>query len=446
MTTTSPILDRALECMDPAQLHSRVEGPRRKRQLEYVMARSPFYRRKFRPFGRDAATLVCRFAELPFSDKKEILADQLEHQPFGSNLCAEPGDIRRVHKTSGTTARPLMIAMTEADIATTVASGARSFRAAGLSRGFTVAHCLNYCLWMGGYTDHQSLEAAGATVVPYGVGNTHALVETIRQVRVNAIHCTPSYLTVLEEALLQEFGMQPRDLGLRLGLFGGEGGLENPDFRQRVESLWGIRAMNANYGMADVLSILGGECSQRDGLHFMGQGAVLVELIEPQTGAPVPIERGAEGELVLTNLLREAQPVVRYRTGDILAIVGHNRCRCGRRSFRFRVKGRSDDMLVVSGVNVFPSAVQAVLMTCLDQLTGAYQIVLETPPPLRTILVRAEYRGCTRGAVRQALQKRLLAAFRTQMGLGPRIELVPQGTLLRSKGKTKPILRSYLEQ
>jgi phenylacetate-CoA ligase len=435
--------DLGVERLGAAQLRSRVERPRLKRQLAYILAHSPFYRRKFKAFGQDADTLLRRFSELPFSDKREILADQVEFPPYGSNLCVEPRQLRRIHKTSGTTARPLLIAMTVADIESTVTSGARSFRAAGLGPGDTVVHCLNYCMWMGGYTDHQSLETAGATVVPYGVGHTKGLLDIIRDVRINAIHCTPSYLAILEEVLKRELGMQPRDLGLRLGLFGGEAGLETPDFRKNIETVWGMKAMNANYGMADVLSIFGGECSMRDGLHFMGQGNVLAELIEPQSLETLSIEAGVEGELVLTNLRREAQPMVRYRTGDIVRIVSNGRCDCGRGSFRFLVVGRSDDMLVVRGVNVFPTAVRVVLMKFLDELTGQYQIVIETPPPLQTILVRIEYRGTGKVALHDRLRERLLENFRSQMSISPKIEFVPEGTLPRTEGKTKLSVKSY---
>jgi phenylacetate-CoA ligase len=299
---------------------------------------------------------------------------------------------------------------------------------------------------MGGITDHQSLEATGAAVVPWGVGNTHTLLQMIRDVKIDAIHCTPSYMAILDDVLVREFGMQPRDLGLKLGLFGCEPGIECPEFRDSIESRWGMRAVNANYGMADVLSILGGECQSRAGLHFVGQGSVMVELIQPESLERLPIEAGVEGEFVLTNTNRRAQPVVRYRTGDVVRIVGHGRCGCGRSSFRFQVKGRTDDMLVVRGVNVYPGAIRAVLARYLDKLTLQFQIVIETPPPLQTILVRAERLGHMSKAACVNLTKRLGEDFRAQLGTGLRVELVPVGTLPRSEGKTKLIVRSYLNQ
>jgi phenylacetate-CoA ligase len=440
------IRDPTLECLDAAELYRRFERPRLERQLEYVVACSPFYRRKFRAFGHDGRTLVRRFSELPFSGKAEFLSDQSEHPPFGSNLCVNSNDIRRVHKTSGTGSLPLLIAMTTEDIATTVICGARSFTASGLGPGHTVAHCLNYCLWMGGFTDHQSLEATGAAVVPWGVGNTHTLLQRIQDVQIDAIHCTPSYMAILDDVLVREFGMQPRDLGLKLGLFGCEPGIDCPGFRDAIESRWGMRAMNANYGLAEVLSIIGGECRAKTGFHFVGQGSVMVELIHPESLERLPIEAGVEGEFVLTNTNRRAQPVVRYRTGDVVRIVGHERCRCGRSSFRFQVKGRTDDMLVVRGVNVHPGAVRTVLARYLDKLTLQFQIVVETPPPLQTILVRAERLGRVSKAACANLTKRLREDLRTQLGTGLRVELVPLGTLSLSEGKARLIVRSYLNQ
>lgn len=439
-STPSTGLSR-IESLSPQRLQREVERPRLARQLRYAAARSPFYRRKFKAFGADGAAWLRRFGELPFTDKRELLGDQVDHPPFGANLCAHPTELRRVHKTSGTTARPLLVPMTASDIAATVACGARSFGAAGLKAGLTVAHCLNYCMWMGGYTDHQSLEATGATVLPYGVGNTRALLELMLRLRVDAIHCTPSYLAILEESLRAEFRLEPKDLDLKLGLFGGEPGIEDQGFRGAVESRWGLRAMNANYGMADVLSIFGGECRVRDGLHFMGQGAVLVELLDPSGLRPLPAEEGVEGELVLTNLDRQAQPVVRYRTGDIVRIVARGPCRCGRRSFRFLVKGRTDDMLVVRGVNVFPCAVRTAVTRFKGRLSGQFQIVLETPPPLQSFVVRAECQRPMAKPARSRLAARLLGCLRHGLGVSPTVDLVPPGSLPRTEGKAGIIVR-----
>ena len=202
------------------------------------------------------------------------------------------------------------------------------------------------------------------------------LIRTILDLRVAAIHCTPSYPAALERTLAEHVpGLAPRDLGLRLGLFGGEAGLDNPSFRARLEQVWGFTARNANYGVSDVFSNFASQCWADNDLHFLGEDVLHAELIEPESGDPVPWREGARGELVLTHLLREAQPLVRFRTGDVIAVTGTGACACGRRAPRFRVLGRSDDMVVVRGVNVFPSAVGGVIGG-FDALSGEFRIRL----------------------------------------------------------------------
>src|SRR5581483_128382 len=162
------------------------------------------------------------------------------------------------------------LALSARDARETAAVGARAQGASGLGPGHRVVHCLNYRLWMGGYTDHATLEATGAAVVPFGVGDTQLLVRTIRELKITAISCTPSYPAVVERVIAEHFpGLKPRDLGLRLGLFGGEAGLDDPEFRRRLEATWGFKARNANYGVTDVLCNFAGQSEQDEDLHFM---------------------------------------------------------------------------------------------------------------------------------------------------------------------------------
>jgi phenylacetate-CoA ligase len=437
------IRDPKLECLSFSELREAVELPRLERQLEYVISNSSFYKRKFAEVLKSCGSLYDNFSNLPFTCKDEVVNDQIAAAPFGSNLCVDRKELLRIHKTSGTTNRPVIIAMTRADIDATVASGARCFWASGLRPEHIVVHCLSYCMWMGGYTDHQSLEATGAAVVPYGVGNSKALLETIVNLKVDAIHCTPSYLAVLENLLKKEFDMSPEELELKLGLFGGEPGLQTPGFREHIESVWGFKAMDANYGAADVLSMFGAECHRQNGLHFMGQGNILVELIEPSTGENLPVEKGVRGELVVTNINRQAQPFVRYRTGDVIHILDHSMCECGRKSFRFNVVGRSDDMIVVKGVNVFPGLIHDRLTHFLDRLTGHFQVILDSPPPLKGLKLRIEYRGDLNQKEKEELIEVLRNDFAAKINVRPLIDLVADGTLPRTHGKTKTVIREY---
>ena len=288
---------------------------------------------------------------LPLCDKAMLRESQATNPPFGDYLAAVREFVIRLHRTSGTTGQAMNIAQTQADAAQTAEVGARCFQAAGLTTGTLTVHCLNYRMWMGGVSDHLSLEAAGATVIPFGAGDSQLLVRTILDLKIRVIHCTPSYPAALEQTIAEHFpGLAPRDLGLTLGLFGGEAGLDNPSFRGRMESVWGFTARNANYGVSDVFSNFASQCWASNDLHFLGEDVLYPELIEPESGEPLPWREGASGELVLTHLKREAQPLVRFRTNDVIVITGTGACTCGREATRFRVLGRSDDMVVVRGV------------------------------------------------------------------------------------------------
>lgn len=437
------IRDPQVETISGEEVHATLARPRLERQLRRVFAASDFYRRRFSAAGFSAEGWPPPLEELPFTEKAELIADQERHPPFGSNLCVAGEDIRRVHRTSGTTGRPLFLALTRGDIEQTVECGARCFWASGLRPGDMVVNCLNYCMWMGGYTDHQSLERTGAAVVPFGTGNSAALLESVIYLRPTAIHCTPSYLSKLEHLLREQFGMRPGELGLKIGLFGGEPGIQDQKFRRRIEGAWGLKAMNANYGMADVLSMFGAECREQAGLHFMGQGHLYLELIEPASGRGVPTEKGAVGEVVLTNLTKEAQPVVRLRTHDVIEIVDHRPCPCGRTSFRFNVIGRSDDMICVGGVNVFPNTIGEIINGHLEAVTGEFQILLHGPPPVDRLTVRLEVRHQATAERREETAKALHWEFKKRLFFSPDLLFVEEGRLPRQTDKARRIVREY---
>jgi phenylacetate-CoA ligase len=407
------------------------------RQREYVLARSALHRRAWG--GVVPPLRLEALAELPLTDKEMLRASQGENPPFGDYLAAPEDAVARVHRTSGTSGTAMNLAMSARDAHETAMVGARAQSAAGLGPGWRVVHCLNYRLWMGGFSDHTTLEATGATVVPFGVGETQLLVRTIRELGVTAISCTPSYPAVLERVLAEHFpGMQPRDLGLRLGLFGGEAGLDDPAFRRRLETTWGMQARNANYGVSDVFCNFAGQTEVDNDLHFMALDVLHPELIAPESSAVLPWREGERGELVLTHLGRECQPLVRFRTGDIVVLTGTDRARCGRTAPRFRVVGRSDDMVVVRGINVFPAQAAAVVNREVG-LSGEYRIVLEGSGPYDTLLVEAEL--AERGAPEEGLAAGLAAVFKRELEVTARIALLPFGALPRTEGKTRRVIR-----
>jgi phenylacetate-CoA ligase len=408
------------------------------RQRLYVAACSPLHRRLWGAVAPPRRLEA--LADLPLIDKETLRASQGAHPPFGDYLAASESKVARVHRTSGTTGTAMNLALSAQDAHETAAVGARAQSASGLGPGHRVVHCLNYRLWMGGYTDHTTLEATGAAVVPFGVGETQLLIRTIRELEVTAISCTPSYPAVLERVIALLFpDIAPRDLGLALGLFGGEAGLDDPDFRRRLEITWGFKVRNANYGVSDVFCNFAGQTELDDDLHLMALDVLHPELIEPQTGTLLPWREGERGELVLTHLSRECQPLVRFRTGDIILLTGTGRAACGRTAPRFRVSGRSDDMVVVRGINVFPAQVAAVINRN-DALSGEYRVVLEGPGPYDVLAVEAEVADRL-VAVPDGLAEALAAAIKQDLGANARIALLPFGALPRTEGKTRRVIR-----
>jgi len=407
-------------------------------QREHVAARSPLHRRAWN--GGEPPQRLEALAELPLIDKEMLRESQRAHPPFGDYLAASPDTVSRVHRTSGTTGTAMNLALSAADAHETAVVGGRAQAASGLGPGHRVVHCLNYRLWMGGYTDHATLEATGAAVIPFGVGETQLLVRTIRELGITAISCTPSYPAVLERVMAEHFpDLKPRDLGLRLGLFGGEGGLDDPDFRRRLEATWGFEVRNANYGVSDVFCNFAGQSEIDTDLHFMALDVLHPELVAPESGAVLPWREGESGELVLTHMSRQCQPLVRFRTGDIVLLTGTGKARCGRTAPRFRVVGRSDDMVVVRGINAFPAQVAAVINRD-DALSGEYRIVLEGGGPYDLLPVEAEMAERV-GAPPAALAETLEAAIKRDIGVTARVTLLPFGTLPRTEGKTRRVIR-----
>jgi phenylacetate-CoA ligase len=429
------LVDRA-DFADPSELARHRETLWRE-QSTYVSNRSAFYRRLWGE--KPASGRLDALEELPLVDKDMLRASQAEHPPFGDYLASQPASVARIHRTSGTTGQAMNLALSRGDARQTAVVGARAQAAAGAGPGVRVVHCLNYRLWMGGFTDHTTLEQTGATVVPFGVGETRLLVRTIREMGIDAISCTPSYPAVLERVIADEFpAMRPRDLGLKLALFGGEAGLDDPAFRRRMEEVWGFAVRNANYGVSDVYCNFAGQSDQDDHLHFMALDVLHPELIDPESLAPKPWRAGEKGELVLTHMYRSCQPLVRFRTGDIVELVETDRAPCGRSAPRFRVVGRADDMVVVRGINAFPSQVAAAI-NAVEGLSGEYRILLDGPGPYDHLPVEAE--AAQDRPADPALARALEARIKRDLGLSARVTLRPFGDLPRTEGKTRRVVR-----
>jgi phenylacetate-CoA ligase len=406
------------------------------RQRDYVASHSNFYRRLW-----DLAEPPKNVADipiLPFTTKQMLRDAQESNPPYGDYLAAPLDKINRIHRTSGTTGRAINMALSEMDASLNAEVGGRSLRSCGFGPGHVAVHCLNFQMWMGGLSDHMVMEATGAASIPFGVGASELLIRTILDLKVTAIQCTPSYPAVLEAVIAEKFPkLKPRDLGLQIGVLTGEPGLENPAFRERVEATWAFKGRNA-YGMSETWSNIAGECDYDHNMHFVGLDVLYHELINPDSGDPVKWEQGAIGELVLTHLIKDCQPLVRFRTRDIIELTSTDRCQCGRAGARFRVMGRSDDMLIVRGVNVFPSAV-AIVLNSFSELSGEFQIVLRSSGPLDRLPIEAELAVGHAPAPR--LGTRIEKAIRDSTGASANVNLVGPGSLPRTEGKARRIIR-----
>lgn len=408
-------------------------------QRVYMADNSSFYRNFWG--GQNPPEKLRDLPELPLSSKSGLRISQAADPPFGDYLASGHTKVNRMHRTSGTTGQAMNLALSARDCEITELVGGRCQRSAGLTPEHSVVHCLNYQMWMGGVTDHLTLENTGAMVVPFGVGSTELLIRTIRETGINAISCTPSYPAVLERALAQHFpDLHPRDLGLELGLFGGEAGLDDPALRNRIRDTWGMEPRNANYGVSDVMSNFAAQCEYDTRLHFLAGDVLYPEIIDPESGSPLLLEAGVQGELVLTHLLRDCQPLVRFRTGDIIAIDTETPCCCGFQGMRFRVVGRSDDMVVVRGVNIFPSMVAAVI-NGFSELTGNYRILLDEKPPhnLLPITVELAVSVLDSGQLAESIED----AIKKRLGATARVTILPPNSFELTEGKTRRVERRY---
>ncbi len=410
-----------------------------KRQRAYVAENSAFYQALWR--GQTPPKDLRDLPGLPLSSKTQLRLSQAEHRPFGNYLASGRAAVTRLHRTSGTTGQAMNLALSARDCEITEMVGGRSHRAAGLNADHTVVHCLNYQMWMGGLTDHLTLERSGATVVPFGVGSSELLIRTISEIGIDAISCTPSYPVVLERVLADRFpGLGPRDLGLKLGLFGGEAGLDDRLLRDRMRETWGLEPRNANYGVSDVFSNFAAQCVEDTRLHFLAGDVLYPELINPETGEPRAFEAGQQGELVLTHLERQCQPLVRFRTGDIIAVDTMEPCECGRKGMRFRVVGRSDDMVVVRGLNIFPTMVAAVVSE-FAELSGQYLIELDQRPPYDFLPLRVEL--AKDQVTPEGLGPRIEGAIKSKLGTAARVDVRPAGSFPVTEGKTRRVVRTH---
>lgn len=393
----------------------------------------PFYREALRKAGveLDSIRTLADLRRIPFTTKEDLR----QHYPLG--FSAVPREqIARIHGSSGTTGKPTFVAYTRQDLVTWSNLCARFLVAGGLRPEHFVHIAFGYGLFTGGFGLHYGVERVGAAVIPAAGGNTPRQIMLIRDLQADVLVCTPSYaLHIAEVARAQ--GVPPEKLGLRFGHFGGEPWTE--EMRVAIESEYDMKAFN-NYGLSEVIGPgVSGECPARTGMHIQ-EDHFIVECLNPETLEPV--KEGEPGELVFTTLTKEAMPILRYRTRDI-AVLDRSPCPCGRTGVRMgRVVGRTDDMLIIRGVNVFPSQVEEALLR-VDGTAPHYLIEVDRPGTLDEVVVRVEMRVqdfSDEMRQMQELRERVTAAIFSVTGVHMKVELAHPQTLQRSEGKAKRVL------
>jgi len=423
------ILD-STETLSAGELQT-LQTERLRRCVRQVMD-VPFYREKFAELKVTPEVIrsVDDVKRLPFTTK----ADLRDHYPLGF-LAVPQDEVVRYHGSSGTTGKPTMVAYTANDIKLWSNMCARFLVAGGLQRHHTAQVAFGYGLFTGGFGLHYGIEMVGAAIIPAASGNTKRQVMLMQDMRTDALICTPSYGLTIADYIKSE-NIDPGTLNLKYAFFGGESWTE--PMRETIENDLQIFATN-NYGLSEVIGPgVSGECLARNGMHLY-EDHFFVECLDPDTLEPVP--DGEPGELVITSMTREAMPVIRYRTRDIARIYTEP-CPCGRTFRRMgRVIGRSDDMLIIRGVNVYPSQIEEALL----QVEGSaphYEIVLTRPKAMDEATVRVEIAPShfsDKIADMMILKDKIVAAIAQITGLHLHIELLPPNTLQRFEGKAKRV-------
>ncbi|MBG0776677.1 MAG: phenylacetate--CoA ligase [Desulfovibrionaceae bacterium] len=421
-----------LECIDRAELEQ-LQLERLQSTLYRVSRNVPLYRRRFEEIDFDPENIrsLDDIRRLPFTTKQDLR----DNYPYG--LFAVPlREIVRLHASSGTTGKATVVGYTTNDVRRWGRLAARVLAAAGLTRDDLLQVAFNYSLFTGGFGLHYGAEALGASVIPSSGGNDRRQVQIIEDYRTTALACTPSYALHLSD-VMDEMGVQKKGLALKWGLFGGEPWSE--PMRREIEERLGVKATD-NYGVSEIMGPgVAGECLEQNGLH-VNEDHFLFEIIDPKTLDPVA--EGETGELVVTTLTKEGFPMVRFRTGDLTHLVP-GPCACGRTFRRIgRIIGRSDDMLIIKGVNVFPSQVEAVLLD-IEGADPHFRIEIEREGRLdkATLFLEASENLFT-DSMREAreLIERIKRRLASELSVGFEVVLVGRKTLERSHGKTARVV------
>ena len=421
-----------IECMDRESIRA-IQDERLKNTVAHVYKNVPLYRKRMDEAGVKPEDIrgIEDLHLLPFTNKTD-LRDEF---PYGL-LAVPKEEIVRIQGSSGTTGKPIVSGYTENDVEVWTEMVARSLTAAGAGREDIIQVTYGYGLFTGGLGAHQGASRVGAMVVPMSSGNTQRQLMMMHDLGATMLCCTPSYAIFLGESL-REMGYDPKEFKLKSGCFGAEPWTE--EMRQKLESLFDINAYNI-YGLTEIAGPgVAFECSAKEGMHI-NEDHVIAEIVDPVTGEPLPY--GESGELVFTTITKTGMPMIRYRTHDI-CVLDDSKCSCGRTHVRMsRITGRTDDMLVIRGVNVFPSQIEEVLLK-IPGVSPHYMLVVDRVNSTDRLEVQVELTeemfSDTVSDI-EKIQNRIKEQIKSVVGVAAVVKLVPPKSIPRSEGKAKRII------
>lgn len=426
------IWNETIECMSREEMR-KLQSIRLKKVVEHVYHNTPFYRKKMQELGitPDDIESVDDIVKLPFTTKQDLR----DNYPFG--LMATPmSEVIRLHASSGTTGKPIVVGYTRKDLSIWSEVVARCLYAYGVSKEDIVQVSYGYGLFTGGLGLHDGVQKIGGTVIPMSSGNTQKQIQLMHDFGAKALACTPSYALFLAETI-KDSGIPREEFRLKVGIFGAEPWTEN--MRKEIEESMGIKAYDI-YGLTEIAGPgVGCECECQDGTHLW-EDHFLPEIVDPHTLEPLPA--GEQGELVFTTITKEGMPMIRYRTRDLTSL-NYEICRCGRTAVRMsRILGRSDDMLIIRGVNVFPSQVESVILE-LPEFEPHYLIVVDRVNNIDTfqvqVEVKPEYYSDEMNKILE-LKKRITNRLQSVIGLQPDVKILEPRSIERSQGKAKRVI------
>lgn len=426
------IWNEKIECATREEMHQ-IQSDRLKKTVERIYHNIPYYRKKMQNLGLTPNDInsVDDLPKLPFTTKSDLR----DSYPFGS-FTAPMSEIVRVHASSGTTGRPTVVGYTRNDIAMWSENVTRTLCMAGVQQKDMVQVAYGYGLFTGGLGIHYGTENLGATVIPISGGNTQKQIQLMQDFGSSVICCTPSYALYIAE-VLQEMNIDPADLKLRVGIFGAEPWSEN--MRKEIEAKLKIKAIDI-YGLSEIVGPgVSCECEHQAGMH-VNEDHFIPEIIDPETLQP--LAPGEIGELVFSTITKEGIPLLRYRTRDLTRLI-YDKCECGRTLVRMeKCKGRSDDMLIIRGVNVFPSQIESVLLE-MSETEPHYLLIVERQGNLDTLKVQVEVNEqffSDEVKVLQNLSKKIKHTIESTLGISVEVQLVEPKSIERTAGKSKRVI------